>query len=85
MSARGGATVTMKGAALHAGGMNEEPVFWWIPMVSEVCRLTVVGLYQPVGNWCGDGCEQLLPHTTSVDLNKLPEDMEATRSVGSRF
>ncbi|STG02106.1 fimbrial usher protein PixC [Escherichia coli] len=33
------------------------------------------------GHWCGDGCEQLLPHTTSVDLNRLPEDMEATRSV----
>nr|WP_181875171.1 hypothetical protein [Escherichia coli] len=49
MSASGGATITAKGAALHAGGMNGGPRLWWIPMVSEVCRLTVPGLHQPVG------------------------------------
>ncbi|MFO6428366.1 hypothetical protein ACLBOM_37790 [Escherichia coli] len=39
------------------------------------------GLHQPVGNWCGDDVSSDHRNTTSVDLNRLPEDMEATRSV----
>ncbi|GCV08739.1 fimbria/pilus outer membrane usher protein [Escherichia coli] len=82
MSASGGATITAKGAALHAGGMNggtrllvDTDGVGGVPVDSG--RVSTnrwgMGVVTDVSSY--------YRNTTSVDLNKLPEDMEATRSV----
>lgn len=82
MSASGGATITAKGAALHAGGMNggtrllvDTDGVGGVPVDSG--RVSTnrwgIGVVTDVSSY--------YRNTTSVDLNKLPEDMEATRSV----
>lgn len=82
MSASGGATITAKGAALHAGGMNggtrllvDTDGVGGVPVDSG--RVSTnrwgIGVVTDVSSY--------YRNTTSVDLNRLPEDMEATRSV----
>ncbi|MEF7249300.1 fimbria/pilus outer membrane usher protein, partial [Escherichia coli] len=82
MSASGGATVTMKGAALHAGGMNGGTRL--LVDTDGVGGVPVDGGRVYTNRW-GIGVvtdvSSYYRNTTSVDLNKLPEDMEATRSV----
>ncbi|WP_258126446.1 fimbria/pilus outer membrane usher protein [Escherichia coli] len=82
MSASGGATITAKGAALHAGGMNGGTRL--LVDTDGVGSVPVDGGRVSTNRW-GIGVvtdvSSYYRNTTSVDLNKLPEDMEATRSV----
>ncbi|HBE6106714.1 TPA: fimbria/pilus outer membrane usher protein [Escherichia coli] len=82
MSASGGATITAKGAALHAGGMNGGTRL--LVDTGGVGGVPVDGGRVSTNRW-GIGVvtdvSSYYRNTTSVDLNKLPEDMEATRSV----
>lgn len=82
MSASGGATITAKGAALHAGGMNGGTRL--LVDTDGVGGVPVDGGRVSTNRW-GIGVvtdvSSYYRNTTSVDLNKLPEDMEATRSV----
>lgn len=82
MSASGGATVTMKGAALHAGGMNGGTRL--MVDTDGVGNVPVDGGRVSTNRW-GIGVvtdvNSYYRNSTSVDLNKLPDDMEATRSV----
>lgn len=82
MSASGGATITAKGAALHAGGMNGGTRL--LVDTDGVGNVPVDGGRVSTNRW-GIGVvtdvSSYYRNTTSVDLNKLPEDMEATRSV----
>ncbi|EFK4582158.1 fimbria/pilus outer membrane usher protein [Escherichia coli] len=82
LSALGGATITAKGAALHAGGINggtrllvDTDGVEGVPIDSG--RVSTnhwgIGVVTDVSSY--------YRNTTSVDLNKLPDDMEATRSV----
>lgn len=78
----GGATVTSKGGALHAGGMNggtrlmvDTDGVGNVPI--DGGRVSTnrrgIGVVTDVSSY--------YRNTTSVDLNKLPDDMEATHSV----
>ncbi|MBB6965520.1 fimbria/pilus outer membrane usher protein [Escherichia coli] len=82
MNASGGATITAKGAALHAGGMNGGTRL--LVDTDGVGGVPVDGGRVSTNRW-GIGVvtdvSSYYRNTTSVDLNKLPEDMEATRSV----
>ncbi|EPR6208141.1 fimbria/pilus outer membrane usher protein [Escherichia coli] len=82
MSASGGATITAKGAALHAGGMNGGTRL--LVDTDGVGGVPVDGGRVSTNRW-GIGVvtdvSSYYRNTTSVDLNRLPEDMEATRSV----
>ncbi|EFB2837586.1 PapC/FimD family outer membrane usher protein [Escherichia coli] len=82
MSASGGATITAKGAALHAGGMNGGTRL--LVDTGGVGGVPVDGGRVSTNRW-GIGVvtdvSSYYRNITSVDLNKLPEDMEATRSV----
>lgn len=82
MSASGGATMTAKGAALHAGGMNGGTRL--LVDTDGVGGVPVDGGRVSTNRW-GIGVvtdvSSYYRNTTSVDLNKLPENMEATRSV----
>ncbi|EGM1627839.1 fimbria/pilus outer membrane usher protein [Salmonella enterica] len=82
LSASGGVTVTAKGAALHAGGMNGGTRL--LVDTDGVGGVPVDGGRVFTNRW-GIGVvtdvSSYYRNTTSVDLNKLPEDMEATRSV----
>lgn len=82
MSASGGATITAKGAALHAGGMNGGTRL--LVDTDGVGDVPVDGGRVSTNRW-GIGVvtdvSSYYRNTTSVDLNKLPDDMEATRSV----
>ncbi|EMS9655031.1 fimbria/pilus outer membrane usher protein [Escherichia coli] len=82
MSASGGVTITAKGAALHAGGMNGGTRL--LVDTDGVGGVPVNGGRVYTNRW-GIGVvadmSSYYRNTTSVDLNKLPEDMEATRSV----
>ncbi|WHP85863.1 fimbria/pilus outer membrane usher protein [Edwardsiella anguillarum] len=82
MSVSGGATLTTKGAALHAGGMNGGTRL--LIDTDGVGDVPVDGGRVSTNRW-GIGVvtdvSSYYRNTTSVDLNKLPEDMEATRSV----
>ncbi|WP_334413228.1 fimbria/pilus outer membrane usher protein [Escherichia coli] len=82
MSTSGGATITAKGAALHAGGMNGGTRL--LVDTDGVGGVPVDGGRVSTNRW-GVGVvtdvNSYYRNTTSVDLNKLPEDMEATRSV----
>ncbi|TNV16824.1 PapC/FimD family outer membrane usher protein [Buttiauxella sp. B2] len=81
-NASGGATITAKGAALHAGGMNGGTRL--LVDTDGVGGVPVDGGRVSTNRW-GIGVvtdvSSYYRNTTSVDLNKLPEDMEATRSV----
>ncbi|EGH9955594.1 TPA: fimbria/pilus outer membrane usher protein [Escherichia coli] len=82
MSASGGATITAKGAALQAGGMNGGTRL--LVDTDGVGGVPVDGGRVYTNRW-GIGVvtdvSSYYRHTTSVELNKLPDDMEATRSV----
>lgn len=82
MSASGGATITAKGAALHAGGMNGGTRL--LVDTDGVGGVPVDGGRVSTNRW-GIGVvtdvSSYYRNTTSVDLNRLPDDMEATRSV----
>ncbi len=82
ISASGGATITTKGAALHAGGMNGGTRL--LVNTDGVGGVPVDGGRVSTNRW-GIGVvtdvSSYYRNTTSVDLNKLPDDMEATRSV----
>lgn len=82
LSASGGATITAKGAALHAGGMNggtrllvDTDGVGGVPVDGGrvVTNSHGIGVVTDVSSY--------YRNTTSVDLNRLPDDMEATRSV----
>lgn len=82
ISASGGATLTAKGGALHAGGMNggtrllvDTDGVGGVPV--DGGRVTT----NPWGIGVVTDVSSYYRNTTSVDLNNLPEDMEATRSV----
>ena len=82
MTASGGATITAKGAALHAGGMNGGTRL--LVDTDGVGGVPVDGGRVSTNRW-GIGVvtdvSSYYRNTTSVDLNRLPDDMEATRSV----
>lgn len=82
INASGGATVTMKGAALHAGGMNGGTRL--MVDTDGVSNVPVDGGRVSTNRW-GIGVvtdvNSYYRNSTSIDLNKLPDDMEATRSV----
>ncbi|WP_254444124.1 fimbria/pilus outer membrane usher protein [Klebsiella oxytoca] len=82
MSLSGGATVTTKGAALHAGGLNGGTRL--LVDTDGIAGVPVNGGRVLTNRW-GIGVltdvNSYYRNTTSVDLNRLPDDMEATRSV----
>lgn len=82
ISASGGATLTTKGAALHAGGMNGGTRL--LVDTDGVSGVPVDGGRVYTNRW-GLGVvtdvSSYYRNTTTVDLNNLPDDMEATRSV----
>ncbi|STB68608.1 fimbrial usher protein [Citrobacter freundii] len=82
MSASGGATLTAKGAALHSGGMNGGTRL--LVDTDGIEGVPVDGGRVSTNRW-GIGVvtdvSSYYRNSTYVDLNKLPEDMEATRSV----
>ncbi|EFB4484598.1 FimD/PapC N-terminal domain-containing protein [Escherichia coli] len=82
VSASGGATITGKGAALHAGGMSGGTRL--LVDTDGVGGVPVDG-GQVVTNRWGTGVvtdiSSYYRNTTSVDLKRLPDDVEATRSV----
>lgn len=81
-SASGGGTVTEKGAALHVGGMNGGTRL--LVDTDGVGGVPIDGGRVFTNRW-GIGVvtdvSSYYRNTTSVDMSKLPEDMEATRSV----
>lgn len=82
MSASGGATITTKGAALHAGGMNGSTRL--LVDTDGIGGVPIDGgrVYtNPWGIGVVTDVSSYYRNSTSVDLNKLPDDMEATRSV----
>jgi outer membrane usher protein PapC len=82
MNLSGGATVTGKGASLHAGGLNGGTRL--LVDTDGVAGVPVDGGRVSTNRW-GIGVvtdiSSYYRNTTSVDLNHLPDDMEATRSV----
>lgn len=82
LNASGGATITTKGAALHAGGMNGSTRL--LIDTDGVGGVPVDGGRVYTNRW-GIGVvtdvSSYYRNTTSVDLNKLPEDMEAIHPV----
>lgn len=82
MSASGGATLTAKGAALHSGGMNGGTRL--LVDTDGIAGVPVDGGRVSTNRW-GIGVvtdvSSYYRNSTYVDLNKLPDDMEATRSV----
>lgn len=82
ISASGGGTITPKGAAIHAGGMNGSTRL--LVDTDGVGGVPIDGGRVLTNRW-GIGVVTDLSsyyrNTISVDLNKLPENIEATRSV----
>lgn len=82
ISASGGATITRKGAALHAGGMNGGTRL--LVNTDGISGVPIDGGRVSTNRW-GIGVvtdiSSYYRNVTSVDLNRLPEDIEATRSV----
>lgn len=82
ISASGGATLTGEGAALHAGGVNGGTRL--LVDTDGVSDVPVDG-GRVFTNFWGLGVvtdvSSYYRNTTTVDLNNLPDDMEATRSV----
>lgn len=82
ITASGGATLTAEGAALHAGGLNGGTRL--LVDTDGVSDVPVDGGRVLTNAW-GIGVvtdvSSYYRNTTTVDLNNLPDDMEATRSV----
>lgn len=82
MNLTGGATITAKGASLHAGGLNGGTRL--LVDTDGVAGVPIDGGRVSTNRW-GIGVvtdvSSYYRNTTSVDLNHLPDDMEATRSV----
>ncbi|WP_392404498.1 fimbria/pilus outer membrane usher protein [Edwardsiella piscicida] len=82
LNASGGATLTTKGVALHAGGVNGGTRL--LVDTDGIGGVPIDGGRVFTNRW-GVGVvtdvNSYYRNTTSVDLNKLPDDMEATRSV----
>lgn len=82
LSASGGATLTAKGAALHSGGMNGGTRM--LVSTDGIGDVPVDGGRVFTNLW-GTGVvtdvSSYYRNTVSVDINKLPEDMEARQSV----
>ncbi len=82
ITASGGATVTAEGAALHAGGLNGGTRLQ--VDTDGISGVPVDGGRVLTNDW-GIGVvtdvSSYYRNTTKVDLNNLPDDMEATRSV----
>lgn len=82
LTASGGATFTTAGAALHAGGMNGGTRL--LVDTDGIADVPVDNGRVFTNRW-GIGVvtnvSSYYRNTTSVDLTKLPDDMEATRSV----
>ena len=82
ISASGGATITTKGAALHSGGMNGGTRL--LIDTDGIGGVPVDNGRVSTNNW-GIGVvtnvSSYYRNTTSIDLNKLPSDMEARRSI----
>lgn len=82
LSASGGATLTAKGAALHAGGMNGGTRM--LVSTDGIGGVPVDGGRVFTNLW-GTGVvtdvSSYYRNRVSVDINKLPEDMEARQSV----
>lgn len=78
----GGLTLTSKGAALHSGGLNGGTRL--LIDTDNISNVPVDGGQVYTNHW-GLGVvtdvNSYYRNTTRVDLNKLPEDMEATSSV----
>ncbi|MFX2611803.1 fimbria/pilus outer membrane usher protein [Enterobacter mori] len=81
-TATGGATITAKGAALHAGGMNGGTRM--LVDTDGIAGVPIDNGRTTTNHW-GIGVvtdmSSYYRTTTSVDMNKLPEDIEATHSV----
>ncbi|WP_075182341.1 fimbria/pilus outer membrane usher protein [Pantoea sp. 1.19] len=82
LSASGGATLTAKGAALHAGGINggtrllvSTDGIGDVPVAGGRVRTNRFGIAVVTD------INSYYRNTVSVDVNKLPDDMEATQSV----
>ncbi len=82
ISASGGVTMTTKGVALHSGGMNggtrlvvDTDGIAGVPVNSGRVKTNAwgIGVVTDMSSYSRN--------TTTVDLNNLPENMEATRSV----
>lgn len=86
LSAMGGATVTTKGAALHAGGINGSTRM--LVSTDGVGGVPVDGGRVVTNKW-GTGVitdvSSYYRNTVSVDLDKLDDDVEATHSVVETF
>lgn len=82
LSATGGATITSKGAALHSGGINGGTRL--LVTTDGVANVPVDGGRVLTNRW-GTGVvtdiNSYYRNTVSVDLSKLPDDVEATHSV----
>lgn len=82
LSASGGATITAKGAALHAGGMNGSTRM--LVSTDGISGVPVDG-GRVVTNMWGTGVltdvSSYYRNTVSIDMNKLPVDIEAPKSV----
>ena len=82
ITASGGATMTAEGAALHAGGLNGGTRL--LVDTDGISDVPVDGGRVLTNAW-GIGVvtdvSSYYRNTTTVDLNNLPDDMEATRSV----
>lgn len=82
ISASGGVTLTAEGGALHSGGMNGGTRL--LVDTDGVSGVPVDGGRVSTNTW-GIGIvtnvSSYYRNTTTVDLNNLPDDMEATRSV----
>lgn len=78
----GGATITAKGGALHSGGINGGTRM--LVSTDGIANVPIDGGFVKTNFW-GKGVvpnvSSYYRNTISVDLNKLPDDMEATRSV----
>lgn len=82
VSASGGATITAEGAALHAGGLNGGTRM--LVSTDNVADVPIDGGRVLTNRW-GKGViadlSSYYRNTVSVDLNKLPDDVEAVHSV----
>ncbi|WP_340642442.1 fimbria/pilus outer membrane usher protein [Photobacterium damselae] len=81
-SASGGATLTLNGGAFHAGGVNGSTRL--LVDTDGVANVPIDGGRVSTNHW-GIGVvtdmSSYYRNTVSVDLNKLPDDIEATQSV----
>lgn len=86
LSATGGATITAEGAALHSGGLNGGTRM--LVSTDGIGGVPIDGGRVVTNRW-GTGVltdiGSYYRNTVSVDLQKLPDDVEATKSVVESF